>query len=469
MHVVVLGAGLAGLATAYELCRAGHRVTVLEKEPWVGGMATSWKVGPYWLDHGPHRFHSRDKRLIEHLYEILDSQVVIRDRLSRIYLQGKFFHYPLKAQNVLQNMPKRILFKAGWDYVWIRVLQWFKKIPDDNFENWVLKRFGRTLYKIFFGSYTSKAWKMPCTEISADWASQRISQANLWDTIKKTLNPPKDGEVRSLVSEFWYPAHGGIGQIGRKYAEKIEAMHGTILLETPLKRIEIEDGNITRVIGAALQDGGRDVVLECDEVVNTVPLPRVLEAFHPAIDDEVHDAIDNLEYSSIVFVYLEIDKPSVSPDHWVYLPEQHLTIHRISEFKNFSDDAAPGNSTVVCCEITCREGDEVWKMSQDEATQIAIQDLETVGLIDPKTARGIDLHRLKYAYPIYDLTYKANLNVLKKTAKRVKNFHTTGRQGLYRYNNMDHSIAMGRRIGRTIAKGADQKADEVAAGQEYFG
>ena len=469
MHVVVLGAGLAGLATAYELCRAGHRVTVLEKEPWVGGMATSWKVGPYWLDHGPHRFHSRDKRLIEHLYEILDSQVVIRDRLSRIYLQGKFFHYPLKAQNVLQNMPKRILFKAGWDYVWIRVLQWFKKIPDDNFENWVLKRFGRTLYEIFFGSYTSKAWKMPCTEISADWASQRISQANLWDTIKKTLNPPKDGEVRSLVSEFWYPAHGGIGQIGRKYAEKIEAMHGTILLETPLKRIEIEDGNITRVIGAALQDGGRDVVLECDEVVNTVPLPRALEAFHPAIDDEVHDAIDNLEYSSIVFVYLEIDKPSVSPDHWVYLPEQHLTIHRISEFKNFSDDAAPGDTTVVCCEITCREGDEVWKMTQDQATQIAIQDLETVGLIDPKTARGIDLHRLKYAYPIYDLTYKENLNTLKKAAKRVRNFHTTGRQGLYRYNNMDHSIAMGRRIGRTIAKGADQKADEVAAGQEYFG
>ncbi len=469
MHVVVLGAGLAGLATAYELCRAGHRVTVLEKEPWVGGMATSWKVGPYWLDHGPHRFHSRDKHLIEHLYEILDSQVVIRERLSRIYLQGKFFHYPLKAQNVLQNMPKRILFKAGWDYVWIRVLQWFKKIPDDNFENWVLKRFGRTLYEIFFGSYTSKAWKMPCTEISADWASQRISQANLWDTIKKTLNPPKDGEVRSLVSEFWYPAHGGIGQIGRKYAEKIEAMRGTILLETPLKRIEIEDGNITRVIGAALQDGGRDVVLECDEVVNTVPLPRVLEAFQPGIDDEVHDAIDNLEYSSIVFVYLEVDKPSVSPDHWVYLPEQHLTIHRISEFKNFSDDAAPGNSTVVCCEITCREGDEVWKMTEDQATQIAIQDLETVGLIDPKTARGIDLHRLKYAYPIYDLTYKENLNTLKKAAKRVRNFHTTGRQGLYRYNNMDHSIAMGRRIGRTIAKGADQKADEVAAGQEYFG
>ncbi len=466
MHVVVLGAGLAGLATAFELRRAGAAVTVIEKEDWVGGMATSWKNGPYWLDHGPHRFHSRDKNLIEHLYEILDNDVVIRERLSRIYLQGRFFHYPLKAQNVLANMPKRVLLRAGWDYVSIRVRQWFRKIPDDNFENWVLKRFGRTLYEIFFGTYTSKAWKMPCTQISADWASQRISQANLWDTVKKTLHPPKDGEVRSLVSEFWYPAHGGIGQIGRKYAEKLERMGGTIHLCAPLERIEIENSRARRVV---FRQDGREHALECDEVVNTIPLSRALEAFHPAIDQEVRTAIDKLGYSAIVFIYLEVDKPSVSPDHWVYLPEKHLTIHRISEFKNFSDDAAPGEKTVVCCEITCRHGDEHWNLTLEEGTKIAIRDLETVGLIEPGTARGIDMHKLRYAYPIYDLTYKENLEVLKRAAKRVRNFHTTGRQGLYRYNNMDHSIAMGRRIAKTILKGADQRADEVAAGQEYFG
>jgi protoporphyrinogen oxidase len=466
MHVVVLGAGLAGLATAYELRRAGARVTVLEKEDYPGGMATSWKCGPYWLDHGPHRFHSRDQNLIAHLYEILDDEVVIRDRLSRIYMQGRFFHYPLKAQNVLQNMPKRVLVRASWDYLWIRMVQWFRKIPDDNFENWVLKRFGRTLYEIFFGTYTSKAWKMPCTQISADWASQRISQANLWDTVKKTLSPPKDGEVRSLVSEFWYPAHGGIGQIGRKYAEKIERMGGSVLLSAPVERIEIEEHRARRV---AYRQAGHEQVVECDQVVNTIPLPRALEAFRPAIDDDVRQAIARLGYSCIVFVYLEVDQPSVSPDHWVYLPEKHLTIHRISEFKNFSDDAAPGDKTVVCCEITCRLGDEHWNLDLEGAARIAMRDLETVGLIRPGTARGIDLAKLRYAYPIYDLTYKENLEVLKRAAKKVKNFHTTGRQGLYRYNNMDHSIAMGRRIAKTIMQGAGERADEVAAGQEYFG
>ena len=466
MHVVVLGAGLAGLSTAYELCRAGARVTVLEKEDYLGGMACSWKIGPYWLDHGPHRFHSRDSGLIEHLYEVLDNDLVIRERLSRIYMQGKFFHYPLKAQNVLQNMPKRVLARAAWDYVSIRMKQWFTKIPDDNFENWVLKRFGRTLYEIFFGTYTSKAWKMPCNQISADWASQRISQANLWDTIQKTLKPPKDGEVRSLVNEFWYPAHGGIGQIGRKYGEKIERMGGTIHRSAPVKRIEIENGRAQRVV---FEQRGREESLDCDEIVNTIPLSRALEAFYPTIDAEVEAAIANLQYSAIVFIYLEVDKPSVTPDHWVYLPEKHLTIHRISEFKNFSDDTAPGDKTVVCCEITCRMGDEHWNLTLEEGAKIAIHDLEVVGLIEPGVARGIDMHKLRYAYPIYDLTYKENLEVLKRAAKKVKNFHTTGRQGLYRYNNMDHSIAMGRRIAKTIAKGAGEKADEVAAGQEYFG
>ena len=129
----------------------------------------------------------------------------------------------------------------------------------------------------------------------------------------------------------------------------------------------------------------------------------------------------------------------------------------------------PGDSTCVCCEITCRVGDDIWNLDIEAATEIAIKDLVTLGLIEPGTARGLDFTKLKYAYPIYDLTYKENLNVLKKEVKKVKNLHTTGRQGLYRYNNMDHSIAMGRRIAKTLIQGADARADEVAAGQEYFG
>ena len=466
MHVAVIGAGLAGLSCAYELAKAGHTVTIVEKENAVGGLGRSWQKNGYWLDYGPHRFHSRNKELIEHLYEVMDNEVVTRDRLSRIYMQGKFFNYPLKLSNVLTALPKGIMVRAMWDYMWVRMRQWVKPIPDSNFENWVTKRFGKTLYEIFFGTYTSKAWKMPCTEISADWASQRISQANLWHTIKTTVFPPKEGEVRSLVSEFWYPAHGGIGTICRKYAEKVEGMGNDIILEASATEIQFDGGKAHALV---YEKDGVQHTIECDEVVNTMPLPRMLEALTPEVSSEVREAIDGLKYIGIVFVYLEVDVPQVSPDHWVYLPEKHLTVHRICEFKNFSDHEIPGNKTIICCEITCREGDEHWNLTLKEGAKIAENDLVTVGLLKPGMSRGLELKRIRYAYPVYDLTYRKNLDVLIKAARAVPGLTTTGRQGLYRYNNMDHSVAMGRKVARTLLKGKDAGADQVAAEQEYFG
>ncbi len=482
MHVVVLGAGLAGLATAHELARAGVRTTVLERNFHVGGLAHSWRVGPFTLDTGPHRFHTRDEELVRHLYDVLDGDVVQRERKSRIYLEGKFFDYPLRLTNVLKGLPPGLLARALWDYLAIRVRQVAWPIPDDHFENWVLKRFGRTLYDLFFGTYTSKAWGMPCTEISADWAAQRISQANLWDAIVKTINPPREGEVRSLVTEFHYPGHGGVGRISEQYAEKARAAGADILLGSPLETIEL-DGLRARAV--TFRTGGRPAGLagergarpgegelerrECDAIVNTIPLPVAARALRPEVGADVRAAIEGLRYIAIVFVYLEVARPSVVPDHWVYLPSKDLTIHRLSEFKNFSDDAAPGDRTAVCCEITCRPGDHHYRLPLEDAAAIAEADLVRIGLLRPGESKPLDIVRLPHAYPVYDLEYAGRLETLRGAVSRVENLHTTGRQGLFRYNNMDHSIDMGRRVARTLVEGVDGRADQVAATREYFG
>lgn len=472
MHVVVLGAGLAGLSAAHALSARGARVTVLERDDHVGGMASSWKVGPYWLDHGPHRFYTRDAELLAHIYDVLDGEVVVRERKSRICLLGKFFDYPLNASNVVRNLPPGLLAHALFDYASARVVDLFRPMPDANFEDWVVKRFGRTLYDLFFGTYTAKAWRMPCNQISADWASQRISQANLWDAIAKTLWPPKSDDVRSLASEFHYPAHGGIGQLARKYAEKIEAAGGEIRLSTPVETLAVEGERITRV--TARNQHGELESIDCDSVISTIPLSVALQALQRGGESmlraEEQRAIAALRYIGIVFVYLEVQKPHVIPDHWMYLPSTDLTIHRITEFKNFSDSVAPGSSTVVCCEITCRPGDERWKLTLDEAARIAGDDLARIGVLPVGQGRGIEIARLGHAYPVYDLDYARNLEVLRSAAKRVENFATTGRQGLYRYNNMDHSVAMGRRMAAALLEsGASADADAVAAGREYFG
>lgn len=466
MNVVVLGGGLAGLSCSYELLKSGqHQVTILEKEPHIGGMASSHKIGEYWLDHGPHRFHSYNKGIMDHLYEVMDGELVTRDRLSRIFLRGKFFDYPLKASNVLRNLPPHILLRALFDYMAIRVKNRFKPIPDDCFENWVMKRFGKTLYSMFFGTYTEKAWKMSCKEISADWASQRITLLNLWDTIKKTLFKPKN-TPRTLISKFYYPEHRGIGSICEHYEKKILDMGGTIHLGTPVDEIRV-DGD--RVQGVTFERDGQQHELRPDILISTIPLPRMIEHVAPRAPQACYDAIDKLRYLSIVFVYLEVDRPTVSPDHWVYLPEKHLTIHRICEFKNFADTVAPEDKTVVCCEITCLHGDETWNLDLEGAAKIAEQDLVTVGLLKPGESKGLWLTRLRYAYPVYDLTYRDNLNTLLDYAKSVRNLDSTGRQGLYRYNNMDHSVAMGRTLAKRLNDKDGGDHAQVAADQEYFG
>ena len=463
MHVVVLGAGLAGLAAAHELVQRGMRVTLLEKEARVGGMAASWRKGPFWLEFGPHRFHTNDPELERYVCDVLDGEVVRRRRLSRIYLRERFFRYPLEVSDVVTNLDKRVLVAALRDYVASRARNAVRPLPDAHFENWVLKRFGRTLYELFFEAYTSKAWGMPCTEISADWAAQRISQADLWDTIKKTVFPPRDGSVRSLVGEFLYPRAGGVGQIARKFAEKIRAGGGAIRLGSSVRAIEREGRAARRV---HFDQRGERRALDADWVVNTAPLHRVLPFVRPALDVPVHDAAASLEHVAIVFVYLEVRRPSVSPDHWIYLPERDLAIHRVSEFKNFSDTAAPGDRTALCCEITCRFGDDVWNLDLPAAAALAQRDLERCGLLRPGEARPLDIARLPRAYPVYRVGYREPVETLLTAARGLENLTNTGRQGLFRYNNMDHSIAMGRHAADQVGAAATR---EYVLPSEHFG
>ncbi len=466
MSVVVIGGGLAGLACAYELSAAGIPVTVLEKSDHVGGMASSMRVGDWTVDHGPHRFHTRNRELMEHYRLILGGNTHVRHRLSRIHMKGKFFNYPLKASNVLVNLPPHILIKALFDYAVVRTRNRIRPIPDDNFRNWVMKRFGKTIAELFFVTYTEKAWGVPATEISADWASQRITLLNLWDTVKKSLKPPEGGaKNRTLITQFEYPASGrGIGTISENYAKRITAQGGRILTGAAVEELRVENGRVTAVV-----HDGEGEPLQPDLVVNTAPLPRLIEYMSPSAPQDVIDSIASMTYVAIHFVYLEVDRPKLTDDHWIYLPEKHLTIHRISEMKNFDPTMGPPDKTVICCEITCPPDGEIWNWTAEQAAEAAERDLVAAGLLTPGECRPIHTTRLRYAYPIYDLGYREHLRRLLDHVEGIENLHTTGRQGLFRYNNMDHSVAMGRHI----AKGVIGKADieghaEVAAEDDLF-
>lgn len=471
-HVVILGGGLAGLSCGYELMKAGgHKVTVLEREPFVGGMASSFveEGDEYWAyDFGPHRFHSKDENLIEHVREILGTNVVMAQRLSRIFLFNQLIEYPLVAGDVLRKMPFHMMVRAMLDYVWVRIQDrtGLKKFSDLDFESWVTRRYGRTLYRVFFGEYTEKTWGIPPRTISATWASQRITLLNLWDAIKKTIKPPSTKEgPRTLVREFIYPKLGGIGELARGYARKIEEMGGTVLVNSPAVRVFHEGGKVTGVEYGRHQ---REVI-EGDIYINTIPATGLVKALTPRAPEPVLAAANSLKHVSIVFVYLKLNRESVSPDNWVYLPEKNLVVHRISEFKNFSPHVAPKGKTLVCCEITCKRGDDIWRATQERLTQIAEDDLVKVGLISKGEVCGSVIKKIPYAYPLYEVGYEKHLDPMMEYVRGVTNLHSTGRQGNYRYNNMDQSVEMGRKLAWQIASGQDTGHAGVATEKEYFG
>jgi protoporphyrinogen oxidase len=468
-HVVVLGGGLAGLSCAYELAAAGVEVTVIEREEHAGGMASSFvEDGPeYWsYDFGPHRFHTTEPELIAHVQQILAGNHRTASRLSRILLFGKFFDYPLRAGNVLRNLPRRVLIRSFLDYFWVRFteLTGLSHHSDENFEGWVTKRFGRTLYDLFFGRYTGKAWKMPPEQISGDWASQRISLLSLGDTVKQTLFRPRD-VPRTLVSEFVYPDRGGIGEIARGYVRELVQRGSTVITGAPVTRVHRDGQRITGVE----YGGARPGSLEADHYISTIPITVLARAVRPAAPAHVGEAIKSLRYVSIVFVYVKVAKPQVSPDNWVYLPEHDLTVHRLSEFKNFSPHCAPPGKTMVCAEITCRIGDEHWRASDEELIEIAVSDLCQIGLVERGEVLEGFVMKIPHAYPVYDLEYKRHLSPILEFVHSLQNIKTGGRQGLFRYNNMDQSIEMGRRMAWSVLEERDAGHEAVATEHEYFG
>ncbi len=458
-RVHILGGGLAGLSCGADLVRTGHPVTVLEAQPNVGGLAQSFEFQGFTCDLGPHRFHSNSKAIVDHMFDACQGKVHTRDRLSRIFRFGKFIDYPLKAGNVIRSLPFHLLALSMLDYWWMRLRLKFSPLPDDSFKNYVRKRFGNTLYDLFFGTYTEKAWMIPASQISPDWAGQRITLLNLWDVVKKTLFRPKN-VPRTLVSLFYYPEHGGAGAISKGYQRIIEQSGSRVLTCAPVKRI-LTDGQ--RIKELVYEHDGKEVTEAADFVVSTIPVSRLVEGIEPRCPDEVLQAARDLKHKAIIFVYLILRRAQVTPDHWVYLPEPALLVHRISEFKNFSHNSAPADRTALCAEITCNENDDRWRMSDEQLRDASVKDLTGIGLFKAEEVEGFTVRRVPYAYPLYDLPYRQNLQVLLQYLRRFQNLMSTGRQGLFRYGNMDHSIGMGTRVARTLATGEGPDHGEVGA------
>jgi protoporphyrinogen oxidase len=456
--VAIIGAGPAGLTAAYLLTKAGKSVVVIEKDPvYVGGISRTVEHGGFRFDIGGHRFFSKSKEVVDLWNEILPHDFIQRPRMSRIYYEGKFYSYPLRAFEALGNL-------GVWrsSLCMLSYLRW-KALPKKDatsFQDWVVNQFGHKLFSIFFKTYTEKVWGMPCDAISADWAAQRIKGLSLGgavlDGLKRSLGLHKrrnDGmAVKTLLETFRYPRQGP-GMMWEAARDKVVAGGNQVLMGHALQQLR-HDPATGRWRVAARNAAGETVVLSAGDVISSAPLRELAGRIHPLPATTPH-ALD-LKYRDFLTVALMIRSKDLFPDNWIYIHDSKVKVGRIQNFRSWSPEMVPDPELAcVGLEYFCFEGDGLWNASDDELVALATREMATLGLCDPAQVEGGVVVRQEKAYPVYDDSYRENVEAMRRELEDdYPTLHLVGRNGMHRYNNQDHAMMTAMLTVKNILAGA---------------
>jgi protoporphyrinogen oxidase len=437
---VIAGGGPAGLTAAYELSKHGKSCVVLEADPrLVGGISRTDEYKGYRFDIGGHRFFSKSSEVNDLWREILGNDFLIRSRLSRIYYDRKFFHYPLKPVDALLKLGfiKSCQIIASFMKAQVRPVR-----PEKSFEDWVVNRFGRKLFDIFFKSYTEKVWGMSTRTISADWAAQRIKDLDLVKAVTSALfggfGSRKGEVIKTLIEEFHYPRLGP-GQMWEMARDRIRAQHGAVQMDRRVVRIDHDGSKVTSFL--TVDSTGRHTCYLGKNFLSTLPIRELIRGMNPPAPPEVQQAAESLMYRDFLSVVLIVDRPEVFPDTWLYIHEPDVKLGRIQNFKNWSPELVPDSSkTSLGLEYFCFEGDNFWTMSDADLIELGRREIETIGLV--KSSEVIDgcVVRMPKAYPVYDDHYQNHLRVIREWLQTLTNLELAGRNGMHKYNTQDHSM-----------------------------
>lgn len=431
---VIIGAGPAGLTAAYALAQRNQSTLILERDNQVGGLAKTVRYKGFSFDIGGHRFFTKMTEIETLWRRVLGPDFLRVPRLSRIYYRGQFFDYPLKAWNALSLLGPVETVRILMSYLHA---QFFPARPEEFFEQYVSNRFGPRLYKLFFKTYTEKVWGIPCSEIRAEWAAQRIKGLSLFTTIRQALLGNRARVVKSLIEEFDYPVLGP-GHLWETMAEEVRRTGSHILLDARVVKIRHDGQAISEVW---TERGGVYAAYPVTHVLSSMPLRTMLHALYPAPPDEVIHAADQLKYRDLLVANLICRRPQVFPDNWLYIHDPAVRVGRIQNYKNWSARMVPSpDFTSLGLEYFCSETEELWNLDDKDLLGIAKQDLRTIGLVQPDEVVDGFIHRQKKAYPVYDRHFKDSLSRIQAYLARFQNLFVMGRNGMHKYNNQDHSM-----------------------------
>lgn len=443
------------------LRRVGRKVLVLERDSVVGGLAKTSARGAFRFDLGGHRFFTKDRRIEAFVRDLLGSELLTVRRRSKIYLNAKYFDYPLRPVNALCGVGVWTASKILIDYAMEHLKRRVREPQCVSLEDWVVSRFGGAIFRLFFQGYSEKIWGIDCRRISMEWVEQRIQGLSLGTALAHALFRSGGRGVATLAEEFLYPPMG-IGQIAERMREEIER-GGRVLTETTVTRLTHSSG---RVEGVTAVEGGHPREFEAEEFISSIPLTSLVRMLDPKAPEDVLDAASRLRYRDLVIVAVMVDRERVTDQTWMYTPDRRVPFSRIHEPTNWSARMAPAGQTLLVTEHFCFRGDETWKARDEELSGITIAHLERLGFIRLPEVIDSVVVRVPKAYPLFEVGYRAHYDRICAYLNQFGNLQTTGRSGTFAYLNMDHAIASGIDAGERIltrtAGGREASREDLA-------
>jgi protoporphyrinogen oxidase len=445
-NVVVLGGGVAGLSAAHYLSRDGHRVTVVEKAPQTGGLCASFESHGFTLDYGPHKMYSVVPGVLDELRAIMGDELIEHKKRNRIRLLGRYLSYPLSLGNLLPLLGPVRSVKMGLDYAGSLAAGVLNGKPSRTYEDYVVRRFGRSVYELVFAPLAWKVWGDP-SQLAAELAEARIPSGGATDLILRLLKLKQS--TPDVDAPYFYYPKSGFGAFPAKLASNVTAASGRILTGASVVGVEREGSQVTGLRVRHAGSSENDELLPCDLLVSSIPIHTLSDML--GVGDAQADA--NLRSRQLLLVYLVIDEERVLDDHWVFFPEREFPFSRLFEQKAMSEELGPKGKTVLCCDLTCDLDDDLWKSSDEDLAKRCLRAVESVGVTTEDRLSGSFVKRFRDFYPVYSIDYRKRLSERYESLRVVDNLIPTGRLGMFNYNNSDHCLDMGRFIAQGVDKG----------------
>jgi protoporphyrinogen oxidase len=448
--VVVIGAGPAGLTAGVELLATEKfEITILEKDSVVGGIAKTTDYKGYKFDIGPHHYITDSPKIEKWWIDLMGDDFIKLNRFTRIFYKKRFFNYPLQALNVIKGLNLFECTFCVFSYFKYRFSP-IKKVK--SFQDWVTNRFGKRLFNIFFKTYTEKVWGIKCSELSAEWAAERIKTFSMSKAIFYAFFGKwfKKNAPRTLSTKFYYPMFGS-GTLWNKVASNfLSESNSKISNNESVVKIEHNNYKVLAVntISSLIKSGVNNLKrYETDYMFSSMPLKALILSLDPVPSAEIVQAANFLKYRALVTVNLVVNKKDIFPDHWLYIHDESVKMGRIGNMNNFSKYlVANENHTALSLEYFTYVDGEFWNKSDSELLNIGKKELEDIGIAKQSDIVDGMILRCPKAYPVYDDNYKKSLSVIFDYLSNFSNLKLMGRNGLHRYDNMDQAMLAAMRV-----------------------